>query len=288
MKEKILILGSTGLIGHQIFEYFDNKLNYEVFNCSRTSLNENTILLNALNFQEVEKTILEIKPQFVINCIGILIEGSNNNPKMAEEINGIFPNLLAEFCKKLKVKLIHISTDCVFSGKKGNYSEFDKPDSPLIYGKTKAQGEIIDKNHCTIRTSVIGPEINSTGNELFDWFMSQSGSVNGYTRSIWSGVTTLELAKMVDCAIILNINNIYNFSSKVAISKYKLLCKIKKIFSRDIVIEKIDGVITNKSLIDNRCLINFNVPKYDIMISDMLEKIKINQHKYPYYEKYIN
>ena len=287
MKEKILILGSTGLIGHQVFEYFNNKIDYEIFNCSRTILNNNTILINALNFNEVENIILEIKPKYVINCIGVLIEESNKNPKMAEEINGIFPNLLSRFCKQLKVKLIHISTDCVFSGKKGKYSEFDTPDSNLIYGKTKAQGEIIDKNHCTIRTSVIGPEINSNGTELFDWFMSQTGSVNGFTKSIWSGVTTLELAKMIDCTIALNINNIYNFSSKVAISKYELLCKIKTIFSKDIDIEKIDGIITDKSLIDTRRLINFDIPNYDIMISNMLEKIKINQSKYPYYQKYI-
>ena len=222
MKKKVLILGSTGLIGHQVYIYLKKKNKYELFNISKTKLNSDTIVLDAINYLKLEEEITKIKPQFIINCIGVLIEESEQFPDIAANLNSKLPKKLEATSKKINSKIIHMSTDCVFSGKRGNYGENDTRDGTTVYAKSKIMGEINNKNHLTIRTSVIGPELKK-GTELFDWFMREKGEVNGYAGSIWSGVTTLELSKMVLYCIENNISGLYNFSSSVPITKYELL-----------------------------------------------------------------
>ena len=232
MKKKVLVLGSTGLIGHQIYSHLISLNRFEIFNLSKSKLNKNTIILDAINYSAIESIIIDIKPDIVINCIGILIEQSELYPELAEELNAKFPHNLRITCDKLNSKLIHISTDCVFSGDKGYYHENSPKDSETNYGKTKARGEILSKEHLTIRTSVIGPGLKTVGTELFDWFMAQEHKINGYNDSIWSGVTTFYLARMIEFSIENNTNEIYNFSSTVSISKYELLCIINKTFKK--------------------------------------------------------
>ena len=133
--------------------------------------------------------------------------------------------------RKVGGMLIHISTDCVFSGNKGNYIETDYRDARDIYGLSKALGEIDNENDLTIRTSIIGPELKTNGEGLFHWFLSQKGNVYGYTDAIWGGVTTLEFAKAIDCAIEQRITGLINLTNKVPISKYELLKLSQKIFN---------------------------------------------------------
>lgn len=285
MKKKVLILGSTGLIGHQIYTFLKKKNKYQLFNVSKSKLNSDTILLDATNYLKLEKEIINIKPEFIINCIGILIEKSEKFPDIATKLNSNLPKQLEATSKKLKFKIIHMSTDCVFSGNKGNYNEYDIPDGETDYAKSKIKGEIDSKVHLTIRTSVIGPELKK-GSELFDWFMRAKDKVNGYTGSIWSGVTTLELSKMVFYCIENNINGIYNFTSSVPTTKYELLLTIKDVFNKDIIVKKTVGVETNKVLIDNRKLINFNVPNYSTMIKDLYHEMKNNLGIFPQYRHY--
>lgn len=285
MKKKVLILGSTGLIGHQVYIYLKKKNKYELFNISKTKLNSDTIVLDAINYRKLEEEIIKIKPQFIINCIGILIEKSEQFPDIAAKLNSKLPKQLEATSKKINSKIIHMSTDCVFSGKRGNYSENDTRDGTTVYAKSKIKGEIDNKNHLTIRTSVIGPELKK-GTELFDWFMREKGEVSGYTGSIWSGVTTLELSKMVFYCIENNINGLYNFSSSVPTTKYELLLIIKDVFNKDNFIKKITGVETNKVLIDNRKIINFNVPDYRTMIKDLYIEMKDNLVLFPQYCHY--
>ena len=197
MKLKVLVLGSTGLIGHQVYNYLDNNNKYQLFNISyRKKLNDQTILCDVRNHDDFVNNIKSISPDIIVNCIGILIKGANENPENAVYINAYMPHMLMKLSDKISCKLIHISTDCVFSGdKKSSYHELDYKDGKDIYAKTKGLGEIINKNHLTLRTSVIGPELKADGEELFHWFMSQSGAINGYTGAVWSGVTTIQLAK---------------------------------------------------------------------------------------------
>ena len=286
MKKRVLILGSTGLIGHQIYTHLNSLNKFEIFNLSKSKLNRDTIIADATNYSNIESIIIDIRPDFVINCIGILIEYSNLYPDLANELNAKFPHNLRITCDKSNSKLIHISTDCVFSGDKGYYQENSTKDSKTNYGKSKAQGEIISKKHLTIRTSVIGPSLKKVGTELFDWFMAQDKEIKGYNDSIWSGVSTFYLARMIEFSIENNINEIYNFSSTNSISKYDLLCIINKTFAKNIMIKKVKGIKTNKVLIDNRKLISFQIPEYKIMIDEMFYKTKSNSQIYPEYKKY--
>jgi len=284
LKKKILILGSTGLIGHQIYNYLRIKSDYELSNISyRKKLQEDTILLNIRDEKEFLNTVERINPNIIINCIGILISEADKDPENAIFINAYMPHRLMILADKIDSKLIHISTDCVFSGnKKEPYIEKDEKEGKDIYAKTKGLGEIINDRHLTLRTSVIGPELKTNGGELFHWFMSQTGAINGFTKAIWSGVTTLELAKAVKWAIENEITGLYHITNGQPINKYDLLNLLKKYTKKDIKINKINGKNVNKSFIDTRRKI-FDIPSYPIMIKEMVELIMKNCELYKQY-----
>jgi dTDP-4-dehydrorhamnose reductase len=194
------------------------------------------------------------------------------------------PHRLARLADDIDAKLIHISTDCVFSGNKDTaYLESDYKDGAGNYAKTKGLGEIISKNHLTLRTSVVGPELKKNGEELFHWFMNQSGTISGYTKSIWSGVTTTELARAVDCAIRRDITGLHHVTNNASITKYELLNLFQKHTGRDITITAVGGKKADKSLIDTRELLDFQIPSYDLMVSEMVALIRKNQSLYSQY-----
>ena len=214
-----------------------------------------------------------------------MINGSDENPENAIFLNAYMPHRLARLANKINAKLIHISTDCVFSGsKKTPYVETDKKDGRGVYAKTKGLGEVIDDNHLTLRTSVVGPELNSGGEELFHWFMGQSGCISGFTKAIWSGVTTIELAKAVKWAIDHHITGLYQVTNNSSISKHDLLQLFKKYTKKDIVIEPFDDIDVDKSFIDTRRLMNYKIPSYEQMISDMVDLIANNRSLYSQYK----
>jgi dTDP-4-dehydrorhamnose reductase len=286
MKLKILVLGSTGLIGHQVFNYLLKKEKYELYNISyRKKLNHDTILCDVRNQDEFIEKVKLISPDVIINCIGILIQGSDLDPKNAIFINAYFPHVLVSLSDELNSKLIHMSTDCVFSGdKEMPYIEKDFKDGRDIYAKYKGLGEIINKNHLTIRTSVVGPELKRDGQELFHWFMSQTGEVNGFTKAIWSGVTTLILAKVVDWAIEYKITGLYHVTNNKTIDKFALLNLMKKYTKKNILIYPFDEKVSNKSFIDTRQELNFEIPTYDEMIKDMIFQAKNEKCLYSHYD----
>jgi dTDP-4-dehydrorhamnose reductase len=287
MRVKVLVLGSTGLIGHQVFNYLSNLNKYELYNISfRNKLNDKTIICDARNNEIFINTIKSIKPNIIINCIGILINGSNLDPENAIYLNAYMPHMLMKLSDKINSKLIHISTDCVFSGeKKTPYKEFDFKDGKDTYAKTKGLGEIINDRHLTLRTSVIGPELKTNGEELFHWFMNQNKKINGFTRAIWSGVTTLVLSKVVNWAIENNINGLYHVTNNNNIDKYSLLSLIKKYTNKEIIINPFEGKAINKSFIDTRKELNFRIPSYDQMVREMIDHINLNKIIYSHYLK---
>ena len=286
MKLKILVLGSTGLIGHQVFNYLDNN-KYQLFNISyRKKLNDQTILCDARNHDDFVNNIKSISPDIIVNCIGILIKGSNDNPENAIYINSYMPHMLAKLSDEINCKLIHISTDCVFSGEKNSpYRESDYKDGKDTYAKTKGLGEIVNNKHLTLRTSVIGPELKANGEELFHWFMNQSKEINGYTKAIWSGVTTLILAKAVNWAIDNKITGLYHVTNNKTIDKFTLLNLINKYTQKNISIIPFDKKILNKSFIDTRKELDFVIPDYETMIKEMIDFINQNRILYKHYLK---
>ncbi|MCU9809839.1 sugar nucleotide-binding protein [Paraclostridium sp. AKS46] len=172
--KKVLVFGATGMAGHMVTMYLSNiKDKYNVSNvCHRNKLNKNSIVCDISDINHVNEIIQIIDPDVIINCIGVLNKVAELNIKNTVYVNTFFPKFLARIGEMKNIKIIHLSTDCVFSGSKGSYNEQSFKDEEGIYGLSKNLGEIEDKNCLTIRTSIIGPELKN-GSGLFNWFMSQ-------------------------------------------------------------------------------------------------------------------
>jgi len=200
--KKVLILGSGGMLGHMVYTYFKALNKYEIIDASfpQKAFSEST-LLDVTNKTELELYIDRNKPDILINCIGILLKGSEEDPSNAIYLNAYLPHQLSRLLNSYGGKLIHVSTDCVFTGNKGSYVEADFKDARDTYGLSKSLGEVNNDHDLTLRTSIIGPELKEKGEGLFHWFINQTGEINGFTKMIWGGVTTLELAKVIDAAI---------------------------------------------------------------------------------------
>lgn len=276
-KKKILILGGNGMAGDMIRNYLKEN-GHEVIVTTRNAEGDNNIFFDVLkDYKELEIIIKKVNPEFVINCIGVLNHFAEENKAGAILINSFLPHYIDSLSNKFNFKLIHISTDCIFEGERGNYIESDLPNASSFYGKTKALGEINNDKNLTFRTSIVGPDINSKGIGLFYWFMIQDSSINGYCNVMWTGVTTLELAKDIEKSFYLNITGLYHLVNNKKISKYDLLNLFKKYTKKNIEIKE-DFLFTNdKSLINNRNDFNFKIPDYDEMIKEMC--VWINSHK---------
>ena len=290
MKTKVLVLGSTGLIGHQVYSYLESNSDFELSNISyREKFVEDTIIADIRDEVNFCNVIEKIEPYVIINCIGVLIEGANKDPENAIFINAYMPHRLMRLADDIGAKLIHISTDCVFSGKKKEpYIETDEKDGIDTYAKTKGLGEIINDKHLTLRTSVVGPELKKNGEELFHWFMNQTESINGFRKAIWSGVSTIELARAVKWAIEKDIRGLYHITNNTSINKNDLLNLFKKYTKKEIEIFAVDGKELDKSFIDTRQEIDYLIPSYDAMIQDMVNLIKTNANLYQQYMRYIH
>jgi len=280
---KVLILGSTGMLGHQVVNYFLKFDDYDVIDIAfRSKLREKTIISDVTDKTAFEKVIIELSPDFIVNCIGVLIHGSYN-VENAIYLNAYLPHQLKKISKNIGAKLIHISTDCVFSGDKGGYIETDTRDGKGIYSQTKKLGEIEDDTNLTLRTSIIGPELKENGEGLFHWFMNQQDEISGFTKTIWSGVTTIELAKTVMWSINNSITGLYHVTNNSSINKCELLKLFQKYTKKDIDIKAVDGKNVDKSFIDTRLLMNYKALSYDQMISDMVSLIANNRSLYSQY-----
>jgi len=268
------------MAGHVITRYLDNLGKYDIINSSRSKLNNKTILIDINNISSVENLIKVNKPDVVINCIGILIEESNKNPDNAIFINSYFPHKLESLGRKFNFKLIHLSTDCVFSGKKGKYSENDLTDGNDYYARSKAFGEVINEKDLTLRTSIIGPELNKNGTGLFNWFMNQTEPVYGYKNVNWTGITTLELAKAIDHTIKDDLCSLYHLVPNRIVSKLNLLKLIKEIWKKEIIILTDDLHVSDKSLINNRQDFKYKVSDYPIMLLELFKWMKLWNYNY--------
>lgn len=281
---KILVLGGSGMAGHVISIYFYEK-GHDVTAFSRSKLSYcNNINGDATDFKLLQKIIEEGNYNAVINAIGLLNENAENNKSFAVLLNSYLPHFLSYITKDMNTRIIHMSTDCVFSGKTGRYSEDSFRDGETFYDRTKALGELENCKDLTFRNSIIGPDRNQSGIGLFNWFMKQEGQINGYTKAIWTGVTTITLAKAMEQALKENLTGIYHLVNNETISKYELLNLFNKhMRNEEIVILPNDKVSVDKSLLNNRTDFSFKVPSYKEMIIEMKEWIKNHQQLYPHY-----
>lgn len=277
MRPKILVIGATGMAGHMVYLYLQQTGKYEMYNAVyRTPLTQDSVVVNVSDRNAVSELVHTVRPDIVINCVGVLVKGSQTHPDNAILLNAYFPHMLASVCTEVGAKLIHISTDCVFSGKKGNYTEADFRDADDVYGRSKALGEVINDKDLTIRTSIIGPELKQHGEGLFHWFMHQSQPVGGFQTAIWGGVTTLELAKAIDVAIAQQKTGLIQLSNGKGIDKYSLLCLFRKIWNKDIEINPVDANGIDKS-IARSTRFDYPVPDYETMLNE--QKTWMDAHK---------
>tara|TARA_A100001388_G_scaffold96137_1_gene69961 strand:+ start:1165 stop:2016 length:852 start_codon:yes stop_codon:yes gene_type:complete len=277
---KILVIGITGMLGNTLLRSLSKNKKFSVLGSSRRDklkihqkINyEHLKNLDVENEEEFFNTVKAHKPDVIINCIGVIKQLKHaDEPLKVLPINSIFPHKLHYFCNQEDIRLIHISTDCVFSGKKGNYLETEISDAQDLYGKSKYIGELHGRNSLTIRTSIIGHEIDSK-ESLLEWFLSQEDRINGYTNAFFSGLTTLELSNVIENIILYHkdLSGLYHVSSK-PISKYDLLNLIKKVYQKKIKIVPSDQVKINRSLNSEKFLkaTNLEVSDWESMIESM-------------------
>jgi len=283
---KILVLGATGMAGHTISLYLQEQ-GHDVTAFSKTAFP----LCKNINGDAMDKNFIismlrDGDYNVVINCIGVLNQACDREPSKAVYLNSYLPHLIADTIRDTKTKLIHMSTDCVFSGKLGTYNEDSFRDGETFYDRTKALGEIEDDKNLTFRNSIIGPDMKENGIGLFNWFMKQSGMINGYTKAIWTGVTTLTLAKAMERAATENLIGLYNLVNNDFISKYDLLRLFNKHFrDGELTIQPSETLNLNKSLVNNRKDFPFEVPRYEHMIMEMREWIYNHKELYQHYFK---
>jgi dTDP-4-dehydrorhamnose reductase len=281
--KKALILGSAGMAGHIMKTYLDSKPDLSVIGVARSETPFADAIIDVTDFKALEDLIIHHKPDYVINCIGVLVQKSAADLTHAILINSYLPHFLAGLGEKLGFKLIHISTDCVFSGKDGAYTETAFRDGDDNYARTKALGEVINPKDLTIRTSIIGPELKTNGTGLLDWFFKQNGEIKGYSHAYWSGVTTLELAKATYAFIKQDIVGLYNLCPINKISKFDLLQLFAKTWDSNISILSYADYHVDKSLVCTRSDFAYTVPDYPVMLAELKEWISDHADYYSHY-----
>lgn len=277
---KILILGSDGMLGHVVKTYFEEK-GYEVICTTRRDSNSPLYFDITNSVSGIDKIVEDVKPDVLINCIGVLNKVAEEHKALAILINSYLPHYLDELSAKANFKFIHVSTDCVFDGKVGNYDESSIPNETNMYGRSKALGEVINDRSVTLRTSIVGPDINKNGIGLFQWFMTQEGEVGGYDNVIWTGITTIWFAKCMEIAIEKNLVGLHHCVNNEEISKYDLLVLFKKYFDKDIVINHNTEAESKKTLVRTEKSFDFGIPSYDQMVKEMREWVIDHKEMYP-------
>lgn len=278
---KILILGGDGMLGHQLLNSFKDRFDVKV--TLKKNINEYTKYnlfthdncfdnVDVIHFEKLATVIEDFKPNVVINAVGIVKQRKDSKEIIPSlEVNALLPHKLSLECGKYNTRVIHISTDCVFSGKTGMYDEESFADADDIYGRTKYLGEISLNNCLTLRTSIIGREL-SRHKSLLDWFLAQNGPIKGYKNAIFSGFTTIELARIIEMMILKypEASGTYNVSSE-PINKYDLLKMISEVLNHKIEIISDEAFSCNRSLSSELFRKNFNYtpPSWLSMITEL-------------------
>ena len=282
---RLLILGGSGMLGHQLWRGLHEQhetwvtLRRPVADFDAHNLFDEA---KAIQFDDItddtalERTLGQAKPEAVINCVGLIKQRDEaSDEALTLRVNAEFPHRLAKRCGEAGARLIHFSTDCVFTGTKGNYTETDPPDATDLYGQSKHQGEVADAHCVTLRTSVIGHELG-THLALLDWFLSQRGqAINGYTKAIYSGFTTLEMARIVDRILTqhTDLSGVWHVASQ-PISKFGLLQLCREKLGWEGVIEPNDEFVCDRSLNADRFnqATGYTPPSWEAMISELTQQ----------------
>jgi len=266
---KITVLGSQGMAGHMITKYFQ-KQGYSVATVARNNADFNLDIENTAAVEDFFTNYTNC--DWMINCIGLLVNDSEINPARALLVNSWFPRFLEKNFLTTQTRIIHLSTDCVFDGTTGFYKETDMPTESNMYGKSKAIGEIINNKDITFRTSIIGPELKSNGTGLFEWTVNKSSqNISGWYDSHWNGMTTLQLAKCIENYIRRPVcAGLYHLVGGQSITKFDLLDIIVREYKLDKIVAAVKGPKPiNKILVDTRQCLNLDIPNYQTQICEL-------------------
>jgi dTDP-4-dehydrorhamnose reductase len=256
---RVLVLGASGMLGNAMYRFFGDSEGYEVIGTVRSAASarrlpavaRGSILpgVDVEQFDSLTWAFAQVRPDVVVNCIGVVKQlDQASEPLTAIPINSVLPHRLAQLCAVAGARLIHVSTDCVFSGSRGAYKESDFPDADDLYGRSKLLGEVDYPHAVTLRTSIIGHEIEGA-RSLLCWFLSQQGRVRGFTRAIFSGLPTVELARVVRDFVLPNpqLKGLYQVAS-APINKYDLLTLFAQAYDKTIAIEPFADFVIDRSL----------------------------------------
>jgi dTDP-4-dehydrorhamnose reductase len=262
-KLKVLVLGASGMLGSTVLRFLARTEDYAVVGSARTSqaltllppnLSDRIICgVDADNLDSLARLFATVRPDVVINCIGLIKQlATANEPLEAIPINSLLPHRLARLCAIGGARFIHVSTDCVFSGSKGNYRESDVADAKDLYGLSKYLGEVNYPHAVTLRTSIIGHELDGA-HGLVGWFLTQQGTVRGYARAVFSGLPTAELARVIRDYVIVrpDMCGVYHVSSE-PINKYELLSLVARIYGKTIQLVRDEELVIDRSLDSTR------------------------------------
>jgi dTDP-4-dehydrorhamnose reductase len=259
MNIRLLILGASGMLGNTLLRYFAAKESFQVFACVRGSGSLGDIAgepnyqlitgVDAENADHLLRVFDIARPDVVVNCVGVvkqLVEA--DDALVSIPLNSLLPHRLARLCAATGSRLIHISTDCVFSGKRGGYVESDLPDAYDLYGRSKLMGEVDCPHAITLRTSLIGHELHGA-RSLVNWFLAQKGSVRGFAKAIFSGLPTVEITRVIEAHVLPNpeLHGLYHLSVN-PISKHDLLSIVKDVYGKKIEIIPDDSLVIDRSL----------------------------------------
>lgn len=282
---KFLVIGCNGMAGHMISIYLKEQGHNVTGYAREKSKYVNTVVGDAADFGMLKGVIQGGGYDSVINCVGLLNQFAEENHALAVLLNGYLPHFLAQITKDTDIQIIHMSTDCVFSGKAGRYTEKSNPDGTLFYDKSKAIGELEDAKNITLRNSIVGPDIKETGIGLLNWFMKQEDSVNGFTKAVWTGQTTLQLAKTMESAAKDRAHGLFNAVPDGSINKYELLKLFNKYIRKEpIEIVPMDTLVVDKSLTRTRYEgFDYLIPGYVTMVKELGEWMREHKELYPHY-----
>lgn len=285
---RVLVLGASGMLGSAVFREFDGHAPHEVWGLVRNEAllsyfspaQQSRLVtgVDVLDEAALRAAFERVRPDVVINCVGLIKQKEHvEDPLVVLPINAMLPHRLAALCASGNVRLLHISTDCVFSGRKGMYTEDDPSDAEDLYGKSKYIGELRDAAHAvTLRTSIVGRELNSS-RALVDWFLVQQGAVHGFRRSIFSGMTTIELARVMRDVVVPDpsLHGLYHVSS-APISKFDLLKLVAAQYGKVIDVLPDDALVIDRSLDSSRFqqATGYRAPSWESMVRVMHEAEK--------------
>lgn len=280
---RVLILGGSGMLGHALLAALVSDTSFDVHATVRSfglrqrfPANIGASIhagIDALDEDALLSILDRVRPNVVVNCIGLVKQlAAANDPLAALPINALLPHRLARMTALCGARLIHVSTDCVYDGTKGNYSEDDPSDAKDLYGRSKYLGEVSGPNAITLRTSIVGHDLLGATEGLVEWFLAQKGTIRGYTHAIFSGLTTLELSKVIRDLVIPrpDLTGLYHVSA-APISKFDLLEIVRRVYAKDIDIVPDDRLVLDRSLDSTRfcAATGYTAPSWTRMVEDM-------------------